>query len=91
MSLTSRLTSDRCPRCRKELDAATSIEDYCAPKPQDLTVCIKCATILQWNKDMRLEIADLNKLNLPLPQLLELAKVVAAIRHVGPRYRHHVN
>lgn len=54
-------------------------------------MCINCATILQWNKDMRLEVADLTKLDLAVETMFALAQTVAAVRHVAPRYRHHVN
>lgn len=90
-ALTSRLPLDHCPRCQHKLDAATSM-DYHTPKPGDLTVCINCAAICEWNQDMRLELFDPSKLRtIPIKTLVTLMNTVAAVGYVKPRVRHQWN
>jgi hypothetical protein len=61
------LAPDSCPHCKKKLDAATPIYHDGKPAPGDMTVCMWCAGICRWGKDMFLRRAtayDLGELEL---------------------------
>jgi hypothetical protein len=48
--------SFNCPCCKKELDAATSINEKDAlPSPGNLSICFYCATVSRFDKDLKLE------------------------------------
>ena len=57
---TTRVPDHRCPVCRAELSAASSIAPDEVPEPGDWTVCIACTVILIFNPEMtvRLPLAD---------------------------------
>jgi hypothetical protein len=45
----------RCPNCGNELSGATSVTDRKAlPNPGDLSVCMYCAELLEFRKDLTL-------------------------------------
>ena len=52
--MTKKLRKRHCPHCNHQLDAATAIsgEDI-KPRKGDLTICIECAVILQFDKNIR--------------------------------------
>jgi hypothetical protein len=60
------------------LDAATAAFKDVRPKPGDVTVCIKCAALLQFTDDLRYAPADTQRL--ALETLEQLAEVQAAVR-----------
>ncbi len=41
-----------CPVCCNKLDAATAMHEPAEPTPGDLTVCIYCASFLQFTDDL---------------------------------------
>lgn len=47
---------DNCPHCKTLIDCATPMVKGNIPEPKDLTICIKCGTILQYSNDMALEL-----------------------------------
>lgn len=49
-----RHTATQCPDCGKVLDAAKSADGDRAPKPDDLSVCLYCGSILQFDAGMSL-------------------------------------
>ena len=75
MTTTTR-TNDgaRCPVCDKQLDAATNAEDIdAAPKAGDISVCIYCHTLLEFNEDLTLRLcsqAVFNSLSKPTQNML---------------------
>lgn len=57
---TFRLEVQLCPKCGYTLDAATKVEGTKgAPEPGDLTVCLGCASVLQFGPELKLCLADL--------------------------------
>lgn len=56
-----------CPHCRRGLDGATELESGGGlPKPNDITLCAYCATVLVFNHDLTLRPAggdDLSELS----------------------------
>lgn len=48
----TRLKAKMCPICGKLLDAATSLDGDYTPSEGDLVICISCAGILIYEKDM---------------------------------------
>lgn len=64
---TTEIAQDTCPECGKNMDRATSLTGDHVPAPGDITVCIKCAKILKFSSDMKLEkkaSGDLDQLSL---------------------------
>lgn len=52
---TTRLASDvKCPNCGHQLDGATCVFEDVAPKPGDLSVCVRCKHWLRFNDDLTL-------------------------------------
>jgi len=47
----------QCPTCSHPLDAATPMDDadQRAPESGDLTICVKCATVLTYDDNMDLQ------------------------------------
>jgi hypothetical protein len=78
MVVTTRLKASPCPCCGYELDAATAAFEDVRPAQGDLTVCIKCAALLEFTHDMRYAPADTRKL--ALETLEQLGQVQAAVR-----------
>jgi len=80
---TTRLMSrPHCPRCSTLLDAATdtNLQDPRTPKPEDLTICIKCGLLLVFTADMSLRRATIEEiayLQLQHSKLWQMAEVIA--------------
>jgi hypothetical protein len=51
---TTRTDPDVCPACGKLNDAATPIGSGNKPGPGDVAVCIGCASVVIYDKDLRL-------------------------------------
>lgn len=51
-----RLQDDKCPVCEEVLNAASSLDGVSQPKPDDVTVCAYCTSLLKYNKGMMLAI-----------------------------------
>lgn len=50
-----RLPKDRCTNCKREMDAASVIDEvYARPKPGDFTICISCGHIMAFDDKLRL-------------------------------------
>jgi hypothetical protein len=66
-----------CPQCRYTFNAATVIQGAGPPEPGDLTLCIRCGSILGWNFRMELEalsVAAIRELDTETLQLLARAQ-----------------
>jgi hypothetical protein len=64
--------SNQCPYCQHKLELATASprNRHATPKPNDVTVCIECASVLVFTDD----------LNVRAPNIVELT---SAMKHVG--------
>ena len=81
MMMTTNMGKDKCPNCEHNLDCATGAFEEAVPNPKDLSVCIKCGTILRFADDMALEILSLNDFfELKQDVIKELFKVKVAFR-----------
>jgi predicted transcriptional regulator YdeE len=61
----------RCARCNHLTDAATGIDQAVRPEPGDITICIRCGVIEQFNESMELvemPYAELQKFVLEHPE-----------------------
>ena len=73
-----------CPMCNHQLDAATCTTGDHKPAPGDLTVCIECATILEFDPDLSVRVVGPSVLAaLDDDTRAHLALVRAAIRKVN--------
>ena len=88
MALTTRLPTDACPSCGKTLDAATNL-DHHTPEAGDVTVCLGCQSVLEWDENMKLRLCDMG--TLPPGVQAQVAMIVLAMKVELPRYRHQVN
>ena len=78
MVVTTRLKPSPCPSCGYEMDAATAAFEDVRPKPGDVSVCLKCAALLEFAEDMTFAPANTGRLD--LETLEQLAEVQAAVR-----------
>lgn len=54
-----RLKKDHCLNCKKELDAATGVNNKSKPKKGDITICIACGHVMCFSLDLKLaELSD---------------------------------
>jgi hypothetical protein len=71
LSTTTRMGKDNCPFCNSILDAATNIDvEQPVPLPGDVTLCGKCGELLQFGKDMALELPTEQALSELTPEQL---------------------
>jgi hypothetical protein len=52
--VTHRTTPTLCPTCGHKLDAATGLDHDHKPSPGDLSVCIQCGEILEFDEEIKL-------------------------------------
>lgn len=76
--ITFRHEMQLCPKCGYELDAATKVEgDQGAPEPNDVTVCIQCASVLQFGPELKLTAISLD--DVPAAVRKSLEKVIEEV------------
>ena len=63
MNKETKLKESHCGECKKPLDGATSVEGDYTPSENDLSVCIYCGAINQFNSDLELELCSEEVLN----------------------------
>lgn len=74
---------DYCPHCGAKNDRATCTEGVAIPKPNDISVCIKCAGINKYGSDMALEkLSHEEFTTLDVPTQQHLLKVVMKIQDI---------
>jgi|SRR5277367_1643086 len=57
------LPEDFCPTCRYRTDSATCAKNSrLRPKPGDLTVCLNCGEVLEFQNDMKMKLATVSAL-----------------------------
>lgn len=78
----TRLKPALCPQCGTFLDAATNTGSPAKPKPDDLTLCIMCASILRYDAELKPQI--------PPPGWIDarFAEDAAYAEHVRSLQRH---
>lgn len=57
-----RMPEATCPSCKKKVDGASGVTGARVPKPDDLSVCIYCASVSQYDASMQLKTFDVNAL-----------------------------
>ena len=79
---TTKLPLCICPRCGHKLDAASTPDgsDH-VPKPGDVTLCIECGCLFEFDSQMRVKKVDLH--TLPRDVRAEVIRVQNAIHRVG--------
>jgi hypothetical protein len=82
--MTFRTKVQLCPKCGYTLDAATKVQgDQGGPEDGDVTVCIKCASVLQYGPELKLRVVNLE--DLPEEMQGTLKEVVCAINQLKQR------
>jgi len=62
--MTYRVKKSKCPACSHVLDAATGLEDVThVPEPGDVTLCINCLELLEFDEKLGLSILDFDRLD----------------------------
>lgn len=64
--MSTTLDSDKCPHCGYELNACSNPDDLESkeiPKKGDISICINCAKILTFDKDLKLQPCPEEKIN----------------------------
>lgn len=51
-----------CPVCYRVHDRATGLLEDATPSPGDLSICVRCGAILEYNEDLHLGCVDQKKL-----------------------------
>lgn len=51
-----RLPKSSCPLCGKKLDAASDADGEERPSPGDVTLCIGCGTVFEYDGEMKLRV-----------------------------------
>ena len=69
-----------CPFCGYEMDVATSLDDAVPPSAGDLSMCLKCLSVLRFRDDMRLEALPDNEFR-QLPE--DLRDYIHRMRRAG--------
>ena len=44
-----------CPVCKHKFNRVSDLKESKRPKPGDITLCIKCAAVLHFDKEMRVQ------------------------------------
>lgn len=72
-----------CPSCGKRFDQASSAFGESTPKPDDITICIRCGQVMLFNLDMTVRLPDEDELaDLDAATLEEISEAQVAIRKV---------
>lgn len=53
MMTTTLLPQHGCPVCQRSIDAASDVRGDARPNPGDITICAYCASILEFDDEMR--------------------------------------
>jgi len=71
----------RCPNCGGKLDAASEVfGGNAAPRPDDLSVCIHCATMLKFNDDLTVGLLTRDEFaQLPQSESVALLAIVLGV------------
>jgi hypothetical protein len=64
-------------------DVVTGIQNKEKPEPGDFTICIECAAVLRYDKDMTAVLSSL--MEVPMISRMNFARVVSELKERGPR------
>lgn len=79
-----RIEKQSCPRCGYAVDSVSPSRSFQMPEPGDITLCMKCAFVMQLDANMHLVPADLSKLS--TEQVNDIIHVGRTIRSWSPGY-----
>jgi hypothetical protein len=74
----TRMPKATCPSCRASVDGATGVTGAAKPCAGDITVCIFCASVAEFDANMQLRPFDVA--TLPADERAQIEKLCAAIR-----------
>lgn len=80
------LPDDNCPKCQKHINAATATDGDSGlePTPGDVTVCVGCAGILQFDGSMKLKELSFEDLSsMDTETQAELLKAVNVVQELN--------
>lgn len=84
--MTDKMPPATCPRCLRNLDAAGGVGHDARPRPDDLTVCIYCTTILAFTADFGLRPLTKRELEeMPTSEMADLRRTIDAIERSKTR------
>lgn len=74
---------DHCPACGHPIDSASVLFDETVrPSPGDLTVCLYCQTVLEFNPILKLQLAD--EAGLSVREKAYIERMRWAMKKAGP-------
>ncbi|HET8688702.1 MAG TPA: hypothetical protein VFM18_18965 [Methanosarcina sp.] len=83
MNTTSHLPESICPTCKYIMDAATSVGEKATPSPGDISLCMGCGELLEFNDDLILVKASESVLqDMPIEQRIGIAQLQGYIRQI---------
>ena len=53
-TITFELNEDKCPKCGYIMDSATNFESSKGPSEGDISICLKCLQLLQFDSNLKL-------------------------------------
>lgn len=76
-----------CPKCGSPNDAATSCdetdrEQNVRPRPGDISVCIRCASILQFQEDLTVKIISMDETGADDDTKFQIARLQQKIQQI---------
>lgn len=77
---------DCCPACLYKVDSATPIGSHerCLPKPWDLSVCLNCGQLNQYNDQLKLVIVSpQEETDLPVEIFIQIRNAQSIIKNRG--------
>lgn len=70
-----------CPKCHKTLGGWSSVDSQNRPRPKDVTVCVYCSSVLEFDKKMHLSLASAEAIGAcDFPDLQQTYRVVESVR-----------
>jgi len=54
MNDATRIPQSECPTCHYKMDATTAVFEKATPKKGDISVCMKCGTVTQFDEKLRM-------------------------------------
>lgn len=86
---TTLMEATACPVCMYKLNAATALDGMAAPTEGDVTLCINCASILEFGDELQLLVATQKTLNdLPDETIEELQNLQRQLIRLSPGSTH---
>ena len=78
--VTTHMPDNKCPVCNANLNAATAPDGRSTPVPGDVSLCIKCSAVLEFDKKMNVVLlTEKTRKKLSVGVLEEIAEIQKAI------------